>query len=111
MSDLKISNVPKPLIDKINSLAEQSKYRDRSEFMIAALQDYCLFHDRYFMHCMPDTIRILSENLIKKDAKKDADLLEYALKTINASNNLMQQLCNILSGEDEPEHTEIEDNF
>jgi hypothetical protein len=111
MPDLKISNIPQPLIDKINSFAEQSKYHDRSEFLIAALQDYCLFHDRYFMHCLPDAIRILSEGLLKKEAKKDTDLLEYALKNINASNNLMQQLCDILSGEYELELPEIEDDL
>jgi hypothetical protein len=104
MPELRIVNVPQDLINKLNSLTTQSQYQDRSAFVVAALKDYCLYHDKYFTHCLPDTIRILAEDEVSKRAKSNGDILQYALE-------LMQQFGDILSGEDEPESSEIEDDL
>jgi len=110
MSELRIVNVPQDLIDKIDSLFKGSKYPDRSAFLVAALKDYCLYHDQYFMHCLPDTIRVLTEDVIKKQSKKEQDLLEFALQTTKQSNNLMEQLMDVLAGEDNENYDESIDD-
>lgn len=107
MPDITIRSIPQELIDKINSLAALSKHSDRSAFLVAALQDYCMFSDQYFMHRLPDVTYVLMEDAMKREAKKNEELLTYALSTIKASNKLMQQLFELLSGEIEPE---LDDN-
>jgi hypothetical protein len=99
MAELKIKNIPQGLIDKINTLFEQSKHPDRSSFLVAALEDYCLYHDQYFMHTLPDTIRILAEDIMKKEAKKNAELLQYTLSSVNNCGHLMQQIIDVISYE------------
>jgi hypothetical protein len=111
MQELRIVNVPQPLSDKINSLYNESNYADRSAFLVHVLEDYCQYHDRYFFHCLPDTIRILSEDTLKQNSKRTQDILEYALKTTDQCNKLMKQLVDVLSGEDDDEEDEESDNI
>jgi hypothetical protein len=100
MPEIKIKGIPQNLLDNINSLVLLSDFPDRSTFLVAVLQEYCLLHDNYFIHCLPDTIRILAEDAMKKHEKRYEDLLRIALKSILESNRINRQLIDIINGDD-----------
>ena len=110
MPELRIVNVPKELISNINMLFEKSEYSDRSSFLVAVLKDYCLYHDEYFIHCLPNTVKILAEDYIRKEAKNKENLLQLSLAAIHKSNKLLKQFCDILNLENE-ENEEGEGDF
>lgn len=97
MPELRVVGAPTELISRLDELTMQSKYHDRSAFVVAALKEYCLYHDCYFMHCLPDVVRILVQDEMQKEAKQSKELLQYSLKTINSCNKTMEQLYAILS--------------
>jgi hypothetical protein len=99
MPEIKIKGIPQELLDNIDSLVRLSDYSDRSAFLIAVLSDYCLYHDNYFMHCLPDTIRILAEDAMKREEKQHEKLLQCAVKSINESNRINRQLIDAMDGE------------
>jgi hypothetical protein len=94
MPEIKIKNIPQDLINRIDSLVPASECPDRSAFVVMALREYCLYHDQYFRHCLPDITRILCEGVIqkhleadKKDAEKSRNLVEHVLVAIDQLNN------------------------
>lgn len=106
MAEIKIVNVSSQLIAKLDALASASEYPDRSAFLVAALQDYALFHDQYFLHCLPDTSRILIENMVKREGSQRDELLKLTLQSVRKSNEFMAQLLDVLSMENGNEPNE-----
>jgi len=109
MPNITIKNVPQVLIDNIDSLVRRSSSPDRSTYLITALKDYYLFHDQYFMHCLPDTIRILAEDIMKKDSQQREEYLNYTLTAVKKCEHLMEQFVDILSSGDYGELSSDED--
>lgn len=97
MPDIKIKNVPQSLVNKIDTLAAQARAPDRSSFLVGVLQEYCLYHDQYFIHCLPDTVRILAEDAANREREKVQKQLEYTLATAASCNKMMEQLYAILA--------------
>lgn len=97
VAEIKIVNVPPQLVAKLDALASDSEYPDRSAFLVATLEDFALFHDRYFLHCLPDTSRILIENMVKREGSQRDELLKLTLQSVRQNNDFMAQLLDVLS--------------
>ena len=97
MAELRIVGVPPELIHRLDELTAETKSRDRSAFVVAALQEYCLYRDRVFLHLLPATTRILSEDAQQKESKTLRDLLELTLAEIHAATASRKQFYDLFA--------------
>lgn len=67
MPEIKIKGIPQELIDKVNSLARAKNYPNRSAFVIKVLNEYCLYNDDFFQHCLPNTVKDLVSEAIRME--------------------------------------------
>jgi hypothetical protein len=81
MAELRIVGASPLLLAKLDALQHESRFGDRSAFVLDILESYCVYRDNYYLHCLPDSVRILAEDVIKSQSKKSSDLLEYTLQT------------------------------
>lgn len=98
---LNIKSVPSELIDKLDNLQKRSNFSNRSAFIVDILNQYCLFHDSYFINTLPDVTRILCEDAYKKGTKNVDEQLDLTLAVNKKCTQIMQELCELLGAENE----------
>lgn len=109
MAELRIVGVPPELIHRLDELTAQTKTRDRSAFVVAALQEYCLYRDRIFLHYLPSVTRILCEDIMQREPEKLRDLLHLALTTTQAATSSINTLNDLLADNFDHAKEQIED--
>lgn len=107
--EIKVKGISQETYDKINLCFEHSKFPDRSAYIINALELHMLYNDSAFIRLLPDTLRILVEDIIAKEIKKHGDLLELALISIQKDTESRQQLWRLLNNDNVPESDENDD--
>lgn len=95
--EMKVKGIPQETFNKINLYFAQSKFRDRSAFVINALETYMLYNDSTLIRLLPDTTRILTEDVIAKEIKRRGNLLELTLTAIQKNTELLQEVWGLLN--------------
>lgn len=107
--EIKVKGISQETFDKINLCFSRSKFPDRSAFIINALETYMLYTDSTFIRLLPDTTRILTEEVIAKEIKRRGDLIELDLAAIAKAMKLMEVIWHLFNNDSAPEGDENDD--
>lgn len=110
MADLHLTMISPLLIAKMdNYLKHTHKYPNRSALVSDVMDRYLFYNDEAFLKFMPDTIRILSEDAVHKEAKRRGDLLNLVLETVHKCMDLLRAIWTIIDNEDVSDKDENEE--
>jgi hypothetical protein len=63
----------------LDNLQKRSNFSNRSAIIVDILNQYCLFHDRYFIKTLPDVAQILCEDTYKTETKNVDEQIDLTL--------------------------------
>ncbi|MFT9078715.1 hypothetical protein [Ethanoligenens sp.] len=107
--EIKIKGISQETFDKMNLCFSHSRFPDRSAFIINALEIYMLYTDSIFIRMMPDTVRLLTEDVISNELKRRGDLIEINITAIAKITKLLHIIWGLFNNETAPDDTEIDD--
>lgn len=101
MPEVKIKNVPISLINSLDEISAQKNFPDRSALIRDILQKYVQFGDGYLVKELPDTVRILVNDVLKDYPEKFSELLKYTLKLSEENVCLLNKINAVFDTESE----------
>ncbi|MFT9075987.1 hypothetical protein [Ethanoligenens sp.] len=110
MADLHLTMISPLLIAKMDHYLKQThEYPNRSALVSDVMDRFLLYQDEAFLKFMPDTIRILSEDAVQKEAKWRGDALNLMLETVHKCVDLLNSIWAVLRNETVPNEDENEE--